>query len=70
MSTQPKPDYSFEDDLGAERECTDAKHDYVAGQVFAMTGGRRVAQPSPPSSAMRTTRRWRHRGRAVQVRSA
>jgi hypothetical protein len=33
-----KPDYSFEDYLGAERECTDAKHEYVAGQVFAMTG--------------------------------
>ncbi|MGA7982624.1 MAG: Uma2 family endonuclease [Chromatiaceae bacterium] len=38
MSIQPKPDYSFEDYLAAERECTDAKHEYVAGQVFAMTG--------------------------------
>ena len=38
MSTQPKPYYSFEDDLAAERECIDAKHEYVAGQVFAMTG--------------------------------
>lgn len=38
MSIQPKPYYSFEDYLAAERECTDAKHEYVAGQVFAMVG--------------------------------
>jgi Uma2 family endonuclease len=38
MSTQPKPHYSFEDYLAAERDCIDAKHEYVAGQVFAMTG--------------------------------
>jgi Uma2 family endonuclease len=38
MSIQPKPDYSFEDYLAAERECIDAKNEYVAGQVFAMTG--------------------------------
>jgi Uma2 family endonuclease len=38
MSIQPKPDYSFEDYLATERECIDAKHEYVAGQVFAMTG--------------------------------
>lgn len=30
--------YSFEDYLAAERESTDAKHEYVAGQVFAMAG--------------------------------
>jgi Uma2 family endonuclease len=38
MSIQPKPYYSFEGDLAAERECTDSKHEYVAGQVFAMVG--------------------------------
>jgi Uma2 family endonuclease len=38
MSIQPKPYYSFEDYLAIERECTDAKHEYVAGQVFAMAG--------------------------------
>jgi Uma2 family endonuclease len=38
MSLQPKPYYSFEDYLAAERECIDEKHEYVAGQVFAMTG--------------------------------
>lgn len=38
MATQPKPYYSFEDYLGAERDCVDEKHEYIAGQVFAMTG--------------------------------
>ena len=38
MSTQSKPYYSFENYLSAERDCIDAKHEYVAGQVFAMTG--------------------------------
>lgn len=38
MATQPKPYYSFEDYLEAERASTDAKHEYVAGQVFAMVG--------------------------------
>jgi len=38
MSIQPKPYYSFEDYLAAERECIEEKHEYVAGQVFAMTG--------------------------------
>lgn len=38
MSIQPKPYYSFGDYLVAERECIDAKHEYVAGQVFAMVG--------------------------------
>jgi len=38
MSLQPKPYSSFEDYLAAERECVDAKHEYVAGQVFAMVG--------------------------------
>lgn len=38
MSIQPKPYYSFEDYLAAERECIDAKHELVAGHVFAMTG--------------------------------
>jgi len=35
---EPGRDYSFEDYLAAERECIDAKHEYVAGHVFAMTG--------------------------------
>jgi Uma2 family endonuclease len=38
MSIQPKPYYSFEDYLAAERDCIDEKHEYLAGQVFAMTG--------------------------------
>lgn len=38
MSTQPKPYYSFEDYLAAERAATDTKHEYVVGQVFAMVG--------------------------------
>jgi Uma2 family endonuclease len=38
MSIQAKPYYSFEDYLAAERECVDAKHEYVTGQVFAMVG--------------------------------
>jgi Uma2 family endonuclease len=38
MSIQPKPHYSFEDYLSAERECIEEKHQDVAGQVFAMTG--------------------------------
>jgi Uma2 family endonuclease len=38
MSVQPKPYYSFEHYLAAERECADQKHEYVAGQVFAMAG--------------------------------
>lgn len=38
MATQPKPHYSFEDYLETERACTDTRHEYVAGQVFAMVG--------------------------------
>ena len=38
MSIQPKPYYRFEDYLATERESIDAKHEYVAGQVFAMAG--------------------------------
>ncbi len=38
MSTQPQLYDSFEDYLVAERECIDEKHEYVGGQVFAMTG--------------------------------
>jgi Uma2 family endonuclease len=38
MAIQPKPYYSFEDYLAAERECIDEKHEYVSGQVFAMVG--------------------------------
>ena len=39
MVTQPVPDYRFEDYLAVERESIDVKHEYVAGQVYAMTGG-------------------------------
>jgi Uma2 family endonuclease len=38
VSIQPQPYYSFDDYLAAEREGIDAKHEYVAGQVFAMVG--------------------------------
>ena len=38
MASQPKPYCSFEDYLEAERASTDAKHEYFAGQVFAMVG--------------------------------
>ncbi|WP_295393602.1 Uma2 family endonuclease [uncultured Thiodictyon sp.] len=38
MSIQPKPYDRFEDYLATERESIDAKHEYVAGQVFAMAG--------------------------------
>lgn len=38
MLTQPVQDYSFEDYLAVEREAIDEKHEYVDGQVFAMTG--------------------------------
>lgn len=39
MQAQPTPEYRFEDYLAIERESIDARHEYVAGQVFAMTGG-------------------------------
>jgi hypothetical protein len=35
MSIQPRPFCSFEDYLAAERESTDAKHEYVAGHHLA-----------------------------------
>lgn len=38
MSIQPKPYYRFEDYLATEREYLDAKHEYFAGEVFAMAG--------------------------------
>lgn len=38
MPLQPKPHYSFDDYLSAERESRDVKHEYVAGHVYAMTG--------------------------------
>jgi Uma2 family endonuclease len=38
MSSQPKPRYRFEDYLVFERECVEEKHEFVAGQFFAMTG--------------------------------
>jgi len=38
MSIQPRSYYSFENYLATERECIDEKHEYVAGEVFAMAG--------------------------------
>lgn len=38
MSVQPKPYYRFEDYLAVERESRDERYEYVAGEVFAMTG--------------------------------
>ena len=38
MSIQPKPYYRFEDYLTVERESRDGKYEYIAGEVFAMTG--------------------------------
>ncbi len=38
MSVQPNPYYRFEDYLAVERETRDVKYEYVAGEVFAMTG--------------------------------
>ncbi|MBK1646162.1 hypothetical protein CKO25_16220 [Thiocapsa imhoffii] len=37
--TQLLPRYGFEEYLSVERKSIDAKHEYVAGQVFAMVGG-------------------------------
>lgn len=39
MQTQRLPEYRFEDYLAIERESSDVKHEYIAGQVFAMSGG-------------------------------
>lgn len=39
MLAQPAREYRFEDYLAVERESTDVKHEYIAGQVFAMSGG-------------------------------
>jgi len=38
MALQTRPQYDFNAYLAAEREAVDSKHEYVAGQVFAMTG--------------------------------
>jgi Uma2 family endonuclease len=38
MSLQPKPGYTFEDYLAAEREELEVRHEFVAGEVFAMVG--------------------------------
>jgi Uma2 family endonuclease len=38
MSIQPKPRFCFEDYLAAERDALDVKHEYLAGEVFAMVG--------------------------------
>lgn len=39
MQVQPVPEYGFEDYLAVERELTDGKNEYVAGEVFVMSGG-------------------------------
>jgi Uma2 family endonuclease len=39
MHAQPVSVYRFDDYLAVERELTDAKNEYVAGEVFAMSGG-------------------------------
>lgn len=39
MHSQPVTAYRFEDYLAVERESTEVRHEYVQGQVFAMTGG-------------------------------
>jgi len=38
MALQPTPEYSFDDYLATEREALEVKHEYRAGQVYAMTG--------------------------------
>ena len=38
MTAQPVPQLSFEDWLAAERAATDQRSEFVAGDVFAMTG--------------------------------
>lgn len=38
MALKTRPGYAFEDYLAAERGQADAKHEYVDGEVFAMTG--------------------------------
>jgi len=38
MALQPTTDYSFDDYLATEREAIDVKHEYQAGQVYAITG--------------------------------
>ena len=38
MSAESQPRYTFDDYLAAERLAVEAKHEYVAGQIYAMTG--------------------------------
>ena len=38
MALKTKPVYSFDDYLSVEREQSEIKHEYVNGEVFAMTG--------------------------------
>jgi Uma2 family endonuclease len=38
MTAQPVPQLSFEDWLAAERAATDQRSEFIAGEVFAMTG--------------------------------
>ena len=39
MSVRPVPHLTFEDWLAAERAATDARSEFVDGEIFAMTGG-------------------------------
>ena len=39
MALQPKPELSFEDWLEGERRSLDERYEYLAGEVFAMSGG-------------------------------
>jgi len=55
-STQATAEYRFEDYLAVERESIDVKHEYVAGEVFAMTGG------SYEHSLIAANGVWRRRG--------
>ena len=38
MSLQPRPGYTFEDYLAAERDELEIRHEFVGGEVFAMVG--------------------------------
>jgi len=38
MSLRPRPGYTFEDYLAAEREELEVRHEFIRGEVFAMVG--------------------------------
>ncbi len=39
MSVQPRPSISFDDWLAGERASLDERHEYLDGEIFAMSGG-------------------------------